>query len=295
MIKKALKSTSRLIAMALTSTLVLSFTSCGGDDDSTDDILSNETTPIDFEFSGFSYYYGTDNILFDYAGNSFVGSDTISKSSCTLNLRQGKHKLIWLNGLWPTHSWITDIDGENRYGIYYDPITKSISNYYPDGNTDHIIVYCEKDLEVAHYLLPVQKVEYKHITCELNVEVTDDARWLTWIPSQTGPKGRIIGVPSIKSVSLDNNKYALNDVKLSSDSISRYESNYQRRFFMLCPTDGLDNIQPIAEIIDKNGNAIPTTSIPKISLRRGYTTTVRGPLLSGSSSDWTVTMEAYKN
>lgn len=166
-----------------------------------------------------------------------------------------------------------------------------ITNNYLDGNTGHVIVYCEKDLEVTPYLLPVQKIEYKHITCELNIEVTDNARWLT---SQTEPKGRITGIPSVASVSLVGNEYRLNDVKFPVDSIRRYESKYPRRF-MLCPSDGLDNIQPIAEIIDKNGNAIPTTSIPKFSLRRGYTTTIRGPLLSGSSSDWTVTMEPYKD
>lgn len=291
---KVLKSASRLVTMVLISTFVLSFASCGGDDDSTDDILSKETTPIDFEFSGFSYYYGSANILYDFTGNSLIGSDTIYKSSCTLNLRQGKHKLIWINGLWPTDSWITNIDVEKRSGIYYDPTAKTISNYYPDGNTEHVIVYCEKDLEVPPYLLPIQKIEYKHITCVLRIEVTDNARWLTWYPSQTGLKGRITGIPSVKSVSLDNNKYTLNDITLSNDSISRYEDDV-KRFFMLCPSEGIDDIQPVAEIIDQDGKPIEVNQMPRFSLRRGYITTLRGPLLSGTTADWTVTIEPFEN
>ena len=288
---KTFQFVNRLAVLAFVVNYTIGFNACSSDDNSTiDEILSKETTPIDFEFSGYSLFYGTDNVLFDYAGNNLVGSDTNSQTSCTLNLRQGKHKLIWINGLWPTFPLSMDTDEKKKSGVYYDPKTKTITNNYMDGNTGHVIVYCEKNLEVTPYLLPSQKTEYKHITCELNIEVTDNARWLS---SQTEPKGRITGIPSVASVSLVGNEYKLNDVMLPSDSIRRYESNYPR-WFMLCPTDGLDNIQPIAEIIDKNGNAIPTTSMPKFSLRRGYTTTVRGPLLSGSSSDWTVTMEPYK-
>ena len=282
---------SSLMQLALSVCIASAFTACSSDDDSDiNAFLSEETTTINFEFSGYSYYYGTENILFDYAGNSLVGSDTISKSSCTLNLRQGKHKLIWINGLWPTTNMVVN----NRSGVYFDPQTKTITNYYPDGNTEHIIVCCEKDLEVPPYLLPIQKIEYKHVTCVLRIEVTDNAKWLTWHPSQTGLKGRITGVPFVKSVSLDNNKYTLNDVTLQSDSISRYEDDVNR-FFMLCPSEGIDDIQPVAEIINQDGKLIEVNRMPKFSLRRGYITTLRGPLLTGTISDWTVTMEPYKN
>ena len=285
---------SSLMQLALSVCIASTFTACSCDDDSDiNSLLSEETTTIDFEFSGYSYHYGTANILYDFAGNNLVGSDTIYKSSCTLNLRQGKHHLIWINGLWPTNSWMTDIEREKKSGVYFDPQTKTITNYYPDGNTDHVIVYCEKDLEVSPYLLPIQKIEYKHVTCVLRIEVTDNARWLTWYPSQTGQKGRITGVPSVKSVSLDNNKYTLNDVTLQSDSISRYEDDVNR-FFMLCPSEGIDDIQPVAEIIDQDGRLIEVNRMPKFSLRRGYITTLRGPLLTGTISDWTVTMEPYR-
>lgn len=277
-------------SLTLAACLPFLFSACTSDDEN----LSEETTPIDFEFNGYSYYYGTANILYDYAGNSLVGSDTIYKSSCTLNLRQGKHKMIWINGLWPTDNLTTDIEVRNRSGIYFDPQTKTITNNYPDGNTRHVIVYCEKNLDVSPYLLPVQKIEYKHITCELRIAVTDNANWYNWLTSPTGLKGRIMGVPSVKSVSLDNNKYTLNDILLPGDSIDRYNQYYPHRFFMLCPSEGIDDIQPVAEVTDQDGKPVKVNQIPKFSLRRGYTTILRGPLLSGTTADWKVTMEPYK-
>ena len=63
--------------------------------------------------------------------------------------------------------------------------------------------------------------------------------------------------------------------------------------YILCPINGLDNIQLTAEVYDKDGNPISTTTLPKFNLRRGYTTILRGPLFSGSTSDWTVTMKQY--
>lgn len=286
---KTIHFVSYFMLLTLAACMTITFYACNGNDDEStiNELLSEETTPVDFEFSGYSHFYGSYNFLFDYAGNNLVGSDTIARSSCTLNLRQGKHKLIWINGLWPTFSLSPDIV-EKKFGVYYEPKSHTVTNSYVDGNTDQIIVYCEKDLEVSPYLLPVQKIEYKHLTCVLRIDVTDEAKWFTWSSSKTGSKGRITGIPSVKSVSLDNNKHSLNDIALPTDSISRYEN-----FFMLCPSDGLDNIQPVAEIIDKDGNSMKPTPIPKFSLRRGQVTTLRGPLLSGSTSDWTVTMEPY--
>lgn len=266
--------------MTIACLMAVCITACGDDDEPTvDELLSEETTPIEFQFSGYSYYYGSENILYDYAGSRYVGSDTIRNSTCTINLRQGNHKLIWINGLWPTFP-LWGNNGQNKSGVYYDPQAKTVTNFYPDGNTEHIIVYCEKDLEVTPYLMPAQKIEYKPLTCVLKIKVTD---------LQAGQKGRITGVPSVKSVSLTGDDFSLNNIDLPTDSIRRYEE-----VFMLCPAKGFDDIQPVVEVTGNGGNVAPTTTLPKFSLKRGYVTSLRGPIFTGSTSDWEVIMEQYR-
>ena len=84
--------------LALTCIFTFALAACGDDDEpSVDELLSEETTPIEFELTDFEYY--DKYYLFDYAGNRYVGADTISRSKFTINLRQGKHHLIWMKGV----------------------------------------------------------------------------------------------------------------------------------------------------------------------------------------------------
>ena len=139
---------SRLILLALTYMFTLAFTACAGDDDSeptVDELLSEETTPIDFEFDDFEYldrYF-----LFDYAGNKYIGSDTLTTSKCTLELRQGKHHLIWMKG---------------QYGgdVDFIPQNRTFSGYTSNIN----VSYTEMDIEVSPYLMPVKKVTLQEKT-----------------------------------------------------------------------------------------------------------------------------------
>lgn len=305
---------TRLTVLSFASALVINFTACSGDDEpSIDDVLSEETTPIDFEMRGFSYYYGSENYLFDYAGNIYVGSDTISKSKCTLNLRQGKHHLVWINGI---DYWYS-LQGKD-YGLHYNPVDKTITtnNQYPFLDSRDIMYY-EKDIEVTSYLMPTQQIDYtNYVVCRLLIRVTDKIKG-TLRPEQnsTGKYlyaehiGKLTGIPGVRTVSLTGIRYELDNndwpigifahfnslssgkqliqgqLEASADSIPILQ--------LLCPLNGLNDIQVKTEVQDANGTPISTTILPKFSLRRGYTTVLRGPLFSGNTSDWAVTMEPF--
>ena len=96
-------------------------------------------------------------------------------------------------------------------------------------------------------------------------------------------------------VGMDKSNYKMRD-ELHSLRVYDYNTwsgRWSREYHSLCPLNGLDNIQLIAETYDKDGNSIPATILPLFSLRRGYTTILCGPLFSGTTSDWSVTMEPY--
>ncbi len=306
--------------------LTFLFTSCSKDDNDTsvDELLSEETTPIEFKFpyniSSWERY-----ILFDYAGIHYIRSDSARRSEHIINLRQGKHHLLWFHGLNaeqinPLYSYLETEEKYSR-GVHYDPSTKTCTVYEKNGKSNQVSYY-EKDIEVYPYLLPVQQVEFKnYISCELTIEITDMADNLTppeksnYYPSQpfTTPEiGKIKGIPFVKTVSVTGSSYQLQQGG-TEETIHTYlpddyyigdkiiKEGYKIRigsnfggFSYLCPLNGIDNIQLTAEVFDKNGKPQTTTQLPKCSLRRGYTTLLRGPLFSGSTSDWTVTMNEWK-
>ncbi len=275
---KTFFSVRLLVSLALTSVFTLTFITCSnndGDEPAVDDLLSEETTPINFEFDDFEYldrYF-----LFDYAGNKYIGSDTLTTSKCTLDLRQGKHHLIWMKG---------------QYGsdVGFIPQNRTFSGHTANIN----VTYTEMDIEVFPYLMPVKKVTLQNINqfegnTSLTVMVTDIEK----IDIKASKEIKVTGFPFMNNISLDGNNYEIEKEIYTNwvHFISGKEDIVGIYLYTLCPTDKIENIQIKVEVQDAKGKPIPTTTLPIISLQRGCTTDLRGPLFSGNTSDWTVTME----
>ena len=175
----------------------------------------------------------------------------------------------------------------------------------------------EKDIEVFPTLLPVQQVSYdRHLTAGLWIIATDITQNLT-LPERdkttsslryTRPVvGRIMGIPHVQSLSLSNGKYKLHDDKegmyIMTSVIDEYTYDPStiatglcilvEDIRTLCPPEGFSDIKAQVEVFDVNGNPVPTTQLPNISMRPGYTTCLEGPLFSGSTSDWKMMMKPY--
>lgn len=252
--------TSLLAVVLLCMTLAL--TSCGGDDEtSVDELLSEETTPITFNLLKGTHF------LFDYAGNHLVGADTINiqysnKESRSVDLRQGKHRLLWMRGL----------DVAN-----YDTATGIVSK---GSHFNPLPQYCFKDIEVTPYLMPAQTLEYQPLCALLQIVIftdTDD-----YDISKT-----TVDFPCIKSVGLEDNRYTIDKnvtlyFGLSNDFDGR---NYLYLIEQtLCPKDGLDDIELSCNI----GSL--TFKLPKISLRRGQVTEIEGSLRGNDIGDFSVSI-----
>lgn len=293
-----------VLVLALVSVFVFASCSSSDDEEKIDEILSDKTTPVTFEVGPHSY------TMFDYAGSKYVGSDSISgyvvindrknrnyNEEVEINLRQGKHHLLWFTGLdASTYSWYDELNGYPKY----DPLTKTVTAL--PGN---YIQYAECDLHVTEYLLPTQKLTFRPLMAYIDVQVTD-------IPKDIESSGIMIAAPIAGSISIDGDGYkAMKDgMQMDVNVDKNYDKNgkpcYETSVWypvehdgsgmpvsVLCPKNGIDNIQLTTEVKDKEGKSIPTTTLPKFSIRRGHTTVLRGPLFSGSTSDWTVTMEPY--
>lgn len=309
---------SRLLSLALVCMLTLCFAACGGDNDepSVAELLSEETTPIEFQLA--EYYNRYEKFfLFDYAYDRYIGSDTISSNKCTVELRQGKHHLIWIKGLddelkspyWQSYGY-----EPYNTGTHYDPVDKTVANYSNEfyGN----ITYAELDLDVKEYLVPIRQVRCNnHIGGTIQVQITDMSDEIEQPRDMTGDDGydyvsmykysrplvgTIDGYPDIRKVSLTGNEFTRKEKTKSRDIIHQYHLDeidnrelYIQSLSLLCPKSGINDIQLTATVKDKYGNKLSTTPLPHCSVQRGYTTVLRGPLFSGSAADWTVTMEPY--
>jgi len=300
--------------MLLSCTAVL--TSCSKDDEpSVDEILSEETTPVDFEITNFDWT--RDAMLFDYAGNNYVGSDTFSRGRNIIDLRQGRHHLVWFIGLAGDKIEVNWTNGGDNIvwretpGPHYDPISRNVTNNSSSGMTS-MLSYCEHDLEVRPYPMSVQKFECSEfLTANVSVivtdahpdfpnpELTDTGGW----GAEYEAVGSLAISPSIKAVSLNGSLYETDKEEYRNAVYARSSADYvfssdvekvkTGPFCMLCPEGGLNGISLAADVHDMNGCPVSTTPIPKFSIRRGYTTVLCGPLFSGSASDWTVEMRPY--
>ena len=295
---KAFFPVSRTALLALTCIFTLCFASCGSDDDepSVDEILSEETTPVTFDLMKKGRH-----ILFDYAGKRLVGADTIDveyldQKSQTIDLRQGKHRLLWMRGL----LFSEGIDDEMVFiaSPYYDVKSGTVKCQDYDYRLQlnyPLPQYYIKEMEVTPYLMPEQKVEYQllcadiYLSLSCDFSIDDDLRLA------------VSGIPFVKEIGIDYNRYTLGDankgvVNGTTFQGSGTQGRYNLALFsknILCPKDGLDNVQLFYEV-ERNGTKIYSASLPPISLRRGYKTTLSGPLVGGQTSDFTVEMYTYE-
>lgn len=287
-----LTSRIRCLLALLSVCCVLGFVSCSNGEEDIDDVLSKETTPVTFELGSGNH------ILFDYTANgTYVGSDTINliapNTTATIKLRQGKHQIIWItkrmvrpnssnNG---AYSYYGEIDGLN-----FSPSEKTIQIDYLEG---YDIQYWQEHIEVS-LLQSVQKAKYAPAACALHIDITDfppsieqQSEWLKEI-------GEVF-LPCVSEVGLADKRYKLKP-ELCIKNVYYYPAmmgTHKCRpidYYGLCPLDGLNDIQPTCKATDDSGQAVLTTQLPKISLRRGYVTNLSGPIFSGSTADWKVEM-----
>jgi len=252
---------SRLAVIALALIVAFGFAACGSSsDDNLEPPLSDKTTPVTFQFNnGISY-------IFDYSGNHYLGSDTIEKfngrpnttNDIDINLRQGQHHIICFEGL---SKWSS--------GTHFNPQTMSVeisnSQTAPENAR-----YAEFNLNVSEYLLPKQAMDFQLVTARLGIGA------IKHVP-RGAATARIIGLPTVTSVEIMGNGFKVsNDAPDTEISIKEnaifsflYESNR-----ILCPTDGLNDLQLSIEFKDYRGNVIDTIQLPKVSLKRGYYTSI---------------------
>lgn len=291
-------SASRLIVMTLACLMAVCLAACGGDDDepTVDELLSEETTPITFDLSKKGRH-----ILFDYAGNNLVSSDTIDveysdQKLQTIDLRQGKHRLLWMRGL----LFADGIDDEVVFiaSPYYDMNSRTVKCQDYDYRlqlTYPLPQFCFKEIEVTPYLMPEQKVEYQPLCAEIYLSLSCD------FSLDDEVSMAVSGIPFVKEVGIEDNRYTLGDVDTTTDNGTTFQGDgkrgrYELALFsknILCPKDGLDNIQLSYEVM-KNGEVIHSASLPLISLRRGYKTSISGPLVGGNTDSFVVEMKTYE-
>ena len=295
-----------LVALVLSLATTISFSACGDDNDDyqepTNVILSEETTPITFDLPKGKTF------LFDYAGNNLIMSDTFEvqpkySGEKTLDMRQGKHILMWLTGLDTGYEEkIYDSKGawQYNYQVHFNTKDMTVSCDLTKRGLERDIQYCQKDMEILQYLMPVQQLSFSTLTCILNIIVTDSSPLVNKKNSTDCCVGYMYGFPNVRSVGVTTPLCKRDDD--FSVSILHYEHHdkytqivsVMNDEMFICPLNGIDNIQLKAVINGDDGENVPTTKLPKFSLKRGYKTTLKGPLFSGSTSDWEVIMESYE-
>lgn len=281
--------------------------------------LSEETTPITFKIRAL------DNFLFDYVDGKYIDSDTLYSKwggEKNVELRHGKHDLLWFRGL--------ERNSDNPWGVHFDPIKRKLENRDVRGEAMQDVQFCKKKIEVSPYLMPVQELSYEYyVTCMLFIEITDFSQLIqkpTIIDEydfETKVVGKITGIPNIRSISLDDGSYATDgDMKIDVISVPAFDEGWwtvpdkepwlavipaDRSDYpdfigdirmgnrLLCPFEGMTGVVPKAVIYDTNGKKIATTDLPRISFLPGCVTHLRGPLFSGTTSDWSATIEEYNN
>ena len=286
--QRAIYFASRLMVVALAVCVSLSFAACGDDDEpSVDELLSDKTSTVRFELPATYVNY----LLYDYAGSHLLNCYVIcsSKKNYELELRQGKHHFIWIDCMsYP--------DREDLF----DPIAKTFNVIEPEN----IYRYAEYDYEVTDYVKESHKPNFYPLYATVEIYVTDFSSDLkqpdepVYFVSQQKEinVGKIVGFPVVTSFSLHGGKYEATDH--FNGTVTAFYGVYSKKVRVycgtriLCPEDGINGIQLHAEVESATGETIPTTPLPPISLRRGYTTILKGPLFSGSTADWKVTMEA---
>lgn len=321
---------SRLASLVLAPVFITTIAACGGDDDSNDiggktggtTSLSDKTTPIDFQFK--ERAYNSFFALYDYAADgAYVGSDTTKYSKCSVNLRQGSHRLLWMEGVdgneYLNWEWGQTGYGDKYYmGLHYDPETGLVTDYDYDKSdgynhtVGHDVVYSEQLIDVTPYLMPAQEVVFDKTVCaKIKVNITGSMPTehlyhqgkLNDYSYYSDIVGIITGTPCVKAVALTSDDYQLTNKMFSGsmyaevysgpDAPNGYDIKSLTGYVtVLCPLNGMDNVKMSFFIRKADGDILTTVNLPQCSIRRGYTTILTGPLTS-SASDWNVTMEPY--
>ena len=331
---------SRLTVIALAAVFTIGLAACGGDDEpeksptpvtpeqpskpeqpstpeqpqQSDEQLSDATTPITFKF-GESPYTTTGFVLFDYtASGQYVGTDTIHSHTAKLDLRQGRHRLLWVKLLGSNDSynpwWQQNGYPKFLFDTHFDPETKTFTNYDEDGTPLFDIRYSDTQLDVTPYLMPAQEIKMnKQVSASVTVRATDVSQNLmlnvTKEPAYgsfgMAKVGSMTGLPLVRTVGLDDNTCEPRGETIDADAIA-YVSGTKGAYVVdsisgsaciLCPLNGIDNIQLQVHLKDAGGNPITTTPLPPCSVRRGQRTILSGPLFTGTTADWKITMESY--
>lgn len=290
---KAFLSASRQALLALACVTAITLTACGGsDDDPKADSpsgggTSEKTTPVTFQLNnGISY-------MFDYAAGRYAGSDTIEvyngkyyadgssfPNNVEIDLSVGQHQVVWFELL-----------GRTADDTRFDPHTKTVT--IGKGQAEPTDVrYAECSMNVSEYLLPTQKLEYAPLSARVEVMLSDKPS----AEAAAGADGKVVakvkGLPLVTSAELFGNGYTKSDATAEGNmEIDPSKSLIPGIFTsgrILCPKEGLDDIQLQVEVMGKDGRPMATTVLPKISIRRGHVTILYGPLFSGSTADWQV-------
>ena len=287
--------------------VLMGMSSCSGDGgEVVDDVMSQETTPVTFAL-------GKDwsHVLFDYTdGGTYIGSDTIHNSKEAqevVKLRQGKHQLLWVKGLTtapynPDYRFFSSGVHFMRESNTFFFHSRELADYDNEAFIEHDlrypVYYWKKSLEVSPYLLPVQEPNYVAVTATIEL-MTEDIN-----PSAFIESGTITGIPVVTEVGMDDGRCKISDVKAQQsiyfqigyneheDEPSDYDVIMKgyRRFHVLCPLDGLNDIQLVVSSTNSEGQTVVTLQLPKCSIRRGYVTRLVGPLF-GTANEW-MTIEA---
>lgn len=285
-----LQFASRLAFLALATVVTSSFVACGGDDDepSTDSRLSDKTTPVTFRLdNGRSY-------MFDYSGSQYVGSDTLEVYGSTyhaddktyykevkIDLRQGQHQLMWFRGI-------------SNSSVRFDPSAKCVT--ISGSNNPDRVRFAVCDANVSEYLLPPFNLSLQDLTARLVIFMSAYA-----LSEAVGDNGnvaaaKIIGLPVVTSVSVLGEGYKADflstTVGVGTAGISDY--GFYESPYILCPKEGLNDIQLTVEFTDKNGTQIGTVNLPKVSLLRGQVTVIARDSSSEDANDWVTGMVSYE-
>jgi hypothetical protein len=231
-----------------------------------------------------------------------------------LDLRQGRHRLLWVKLLGSNSDYDPwwQQNGYPKYSCdtHYDPEAKTFTNYDKDGTPLFDIRYSDTQLEVTPYLMPAQDIKMnKQVSAGVTVRATDVSQNLMLNVTKETTYGRygmagignVTGVPLVRTVGLDDNTCEPKGETIDAGIIA-YISGTKGAYVVdsisgsariLCPNDGIDNIRLQVHLKDAAGNPITTTPLPSCSIRRSQRTILSGPLFSGTTADWKITMESY--
>ena len=309
--KKAFSFASRMSVIVLACMFVTVLVSCESDtpeiftdgtpeeEGSIDDVLSIDITPMSFSTEEREAFY-----LFDYTpGGQFVGMERVipkwnngEELVVNVDLRRGKHKLLWITGICNLESGGVDWWSGKKHGVHYEPENKELVWYDDEVQFSRDLTYCEMNIEVTDHKQPAKPLTFLPATCNLDILSTDLSSSID-LPKEEEYWEKIGTIninKRIKTMSLTGKGYTLSEEGVPGSAFVVYKGYVSAvNPIMLCPFGGLNDVQVTCEIKNKQGQIIPTTPLPVISLRRGYDTSIEGPLFSGRTSDWKVAIEPY--